>query len=94
MAIDSNRVVYSVQNGEEKHTCTFDRDFRPLQSQSFEGRRLIRTVTYSEFGKLLDGPANLPGRILLINHRWHYRMEIEILKLQGSISGEEVFNLE
>jgi len=89
--LDSGRLSCSVTDGEIKHTCVFDMSFRPIVSYSVKGRRRIRTVTYPGSGPPDIALSNIPAKMVLVNHRWHYRMEIETSRMQPSIAGNTVF---
>jgi len=46
------------------------------------GGRVIRRAAFSDYRRFEGFERELPGRIVLDNLRWHYRLEIELLELR------------
>lgn len=53
--------------------------------------RLIRSTDYADY-RLYQGWARpLPSRITLVNHKWHYELRIELLKMDQGPVDEQLF---
>lgn len=61
-------------------------------ARQLRGGRVEREVHFSEYRPLFDGATwSGPGRVLVQNFRWHYRLEIETLSLNLAPPGDRVF---
>ncbi len=65
---------------------------RPSRSLMFDGKRCIREVEYREYRFWETCGMPIPAKIRLLNRRWHYRLDIELLKIHPS-PGEEAFRV-
>ena len=64
---------------------------RLQQSQSFYKNKMIRQVTYHNY-RLMEGwQKALPTKIMVRNHNWHYRLEIDLLQITTSIDYQRAF---
>jgi len=61
------------------------------QSQSFYKNKITRQVTYHNY-RLLEGwQKMLPTKIMVNNHTWRYRLEIDLLQITPSIDYQRAF---
>jgi len=55
--------------------------------------RLVRSASYSEYRFYNRWESPLPSRITLVNHRWHYELRIELLKMDtGPVDERRLFD--
>lgn len=69
------------KQGNRLSEYVFSSNGGPAASTEAVDGRLIRSAGYSDY-RLYDGWSRpLPSRITLVNHRWHYELRIELLKM-------------
>lgn len=67
---------------------------RLLQSQHFYRNKMTRQVTYHDY-RLLEGwQKMLPTKIMVHNHAWRYRLDIDLLQIRPSIDYQRAFPAE
>jgi len=58
----------------------------------YSGNKLIRSVEFLEYKKYDGRERGIPSYIKLTNHRWHYSLDIRLLKFSTQYDADKVFN--
>jgi len=64
-----------------------------LNLNCYSGNKLTRTVEFLDYYKQNGWDPAMPSYIKLTNHRWHYALEIRLLKFNMKYDAGKVFNI-
>jgi len=82
-AENNERLIYSI----DKKTNQI------INLDSYSGDKQIRSVKFMEFEKYPEWQSKIPSLIELTNHRWHYSLEIRLLKFGIEYERDKVFKV-
>ena len=66
-------------------------DFNLIRSFFVSGKKIVSEIEYSNYQKFSDDQLFLPQLIVIHNYKWHYKIEVELLKIEPSIQPERLF---
>jgi hypothetical protein len=92
-AVDDSLIGFS-HSPNENDRVEFLFSASPLrlqQSQSFYKNKMIRQVTYHNYRFFEGWQKALPSKIMVNNHTWRYRLEIDLLQITPSIDYQRTF---
>lgn len=74
--------VLKLGEGEYAEFRFDDESGRPSAARHLCDGSLVRTVRYADYRLDSSGHAVVPHRVLIVNHRWHYEIEIVLYRLK------------
>jgi hypothetical protein len=90
-ARDDGAAGLVVKSGPERiKEYLFSPGGRPRQTIESERGRIVREAAYSDYRVLPGWDESIPTRITLKNYRWHYGLEVEVLKIHPVKPGAEL----
>ncbi|MBE9503253.1 MAG: DUF3261 domain-containing protein [Proteobacteria bacterium] len=84
---DEGKVHITLKNDQHRRVeYVYSNEGGLLFSREFSKDKAIREISYSNYRLFRGWEKPLPAKIIIINHRWHYQIEVNLLKItpQGS----------
>ncbi len=91
----SNMVKVSINMSDDKQFIYLinSNNYQILNLNYFYRNKLIRSAEFMEYKKYEGWEREMPFSIKLTNHRWHYTLEIRLLKFNKQYNADKVFNI-
>ena len=80
---NNGNIKVILKNGKDMQTeYLYSPKMELLLSTKFSKNKAVREVGYSNYRLFSGWEKPLPAKILIINHRWHYQIEVNLLKIR------------
>lgn len=90
----NNMVKVSMNTSDDKQSIYLinSNNYQIMNLNYFSRNKLIRSAEFMEYKKYEGWDRKMPSYIKLTNHRWHYALEIHLLKFSLRYNVNKVFN--